>query len=187
MYNKIISVFNFILIFIFQIFIITCSSITTTSLKPVNEIQNEFFNQKYNSNLAFLVFISEKNYIVKQIQYLDKIKRTEDKESDEEKKEFFAIEHNKINFKDFRLEGILNVELNPQGNPLNIKYVPGGTPKTWQASKHFIQDLSRFHFDFINPGNGITRFSVKYLWIIKGGGGNNKQKAIEYLKKEKKS
>ncbi len=186
----------YISLFLISLFSLSCRSLNSNQTSKnkgsedlsVSEERDAFFSNEKKGSEIFRVFISEDFYEVRQVQREDVIRRTEDKEGDEEKKAFFTEEHNKINFKDLRLEGIMNVELNSEGSPLNIKYLPGGTPKTWQASKHFLQDLSRFHFNFPNPGSGIIHFNVRYLWIIKAGfdSRKNKEKAIEYLKKEKR-
>ena len=144
-------------------------------------------NEKYE---AFRVFISRGDYIVKQVQHEEQIRRTEDKNGDREKKQFFQKEHDKINFRDLALEGTLLVELNASGQPVNIQYVRGKTPRTWQASKHFIQDIARFRFTFPNREKRLYSFRVRYFWSIAApvslSSSTRKKRAIKYLRSQRK-
>lgn len=155
-----------------------------------NRQAKQFFGQETQKGEAFRVFISREDYIVKQIQYEEQVRRSEDTNGDREKKEFFMKEHDKINFKDFTLAGTLAVDLNFSGQPVNIQYVRGETPRTWQASKHFIQDIARFRFIFPNPEKSLYSFRVRYLWSIAAPLGLSasarKRRAIKYLRNQRR-
>ena len=168
--------------------IVALSSLACLSL--TSRQAREFFGEEGQKYEAFRVFIARDSYIVKQIQYEDQIRRVKDENGDREKKKFFLTEHDKINFKDITLEGKLLVDLNASGQPVNIQYVRGETPRTWQASKHFIQDIARFRFTFPNRKKRLFSFHVSYFWSIEAPLGFStsarKERAIKYLRSQRK-
>ncbi len=152
---------------------------------------SEFFAQESEKNEAFRIFIGRDMYRVEQVDYFEQIKRQDDEKGDKEKKEFFTKEHDRISYSDFIIQGTLAIGLSPySGKPTNIQYVPDKTPSTWQASKHFIQDISRFRFDFPDPKKKLLHFHVSYFWSVITQHGltsaGRKQKAIEYLRSQKR-
>ena len=154
-------------------------------------MERAFFKSEGEAREVFRIFISKNRYRVSQIQFQDKIQRIQDKYGDHEKKLFFTNEHNKIAYDDFKLEGKIIVRIDPvSGIPRDIQYKKGKVPKTWQAGKHFIQDISRFRFTFPNKNQRISIFTVHYLWNITAMKGlsikQRRKKAIKYLRSQKK-
>ncbi len=160
-------------------FYVSCSSLSMREA-------DAFFSQPPLRLETFRVFISKEQYIVRQLQFHDDIVRIPDFYGDKEQLQFFTEEHRKINFKTFRLTGILNIQLNPHnGRPINIKYLPGRAPSIWQVGKHFINDLSRFRFEFPRGKMPSTELLVSYLWFVEQAPGADRHKAIEHLRKQK--
>ena len=108
---------------------------------------------------------------------------------DREQMEFFREKHDEIDFKDWLLEGTIRLRLNPLNQQIeHISYVAGETPRTWQASKYFQDDVSRFQYSFPSGHMAIREFRVRYQWRITRRPGlsddENKQRAIEYLRSQ---
>lgn len=153
-------------------------------------MERVFFQNEGNSREIFRIFISKDRYKVHQVQFHDRIQRIQDRHGDQEKKLFFTKEHNKMAFSDFKLEGKMLVRIDPiSGTPTDIQYKKGKVPKTWQAGKHFIQDISRFRFSFPSKSQKIFSFTVSYLWNITALKGlsskQRRKKAIKYLRSQK--
>ena len=178
---------NIILIFYFLVLLaLSCSSYSSRQ-------KSKFLSQDLKNQEAFRVFISKDDYLVEQVQFESQIERIPDKNGDKEKQKFFNKESTKINFRNFNLLGTVRVELNARGNPIKIDYKLGATPRTWQASKYFINDISRFRFSFpktakANGGNKY-KFEVSYYWCISGNSSltrdERRRKAIQYLRSQK--
>ncbi len=175
-----------------RFFVLFCGVSTAcfSCFSLVSKHEKSFLSQKIVASETFRVFIARDRYVVKQVQHHDRIGRREDENGDKEKSAFFKQEHDKINFKDLMIEGTLIVDVNWAGQAVNIRYKRGRTPRTWQAGKHFIQDVSRFRFTFPDKDRKIFRFEVHYFWSIISGTGfvflTRKQRAIEYLRSQKK-
>ena len=165
-----------------------CNILSCVSLEEKKA--KKFFEEEISDNETFRIFISKDIYAVKQIKNEDKIKRIPDKNGDLEKKVFFSKEHNKINFKNIELKGVVRIELNSSGEPVNIGYANSKMPRTWQASKHFVQDIARFRFTFPTKGKAIYQFNVSYFWSVTApfsiSDSARKKRAIQYLRSQKK-
>ena len=124
------------------------------------------------------------------MQYQDLIERVPDETGDKVKLSFFNTEDEKLNFNDFAFKGTILVDIDYSGKPRNVRYGQGATPRTWQAGKHFIQDIARFRFRFTNPKKRLFSFKVNYFWSVVSDSSltsfNRKEKAIDYLRKQRK-
>ncbi len=155
--------------------------------------ETSFFSQEIKRNTElFRVFIARELYLVKQMQAHNNIARTPDENGDKEKQGFFTKEHDKINFRNYFLEGTLLVTLHPvSAKIINIQYEKGAMPRTWQASKHFVQDLARFRFRFLNEKRQPSQFHVEYMWQIEAESSiseaSRKKKAIQYLRSQRRT
>lgn len=148
---------------------------------------DKFFLEKSDDDETFRVLITDDNYSVRQVKNKGKIHRKTDDDGDREQLEFFKKKAQRIKFRDWNLEGVLSIRLNPLTRQIEHQsYTLGGTPKTWQSTEYFIEDFSRFQFQNV----GIRKFRVKYLWRIKKRPGLSdeqaKEMAIEYLKSQTK-
>ena len=178
MYHRL--VISFLLLFLF--FHFSCVSLEK------REAEN-FFSQENLEGETFRVFIAKDIYLVKQMKDDDRIRRKEDPNGDEEKRLFFTQEHDRINFKKIILEGSLFLDFNSSLKTVSIQYESGKNPITWQASKHFIKDLSRFSFEKMENWDSLLQIKVKYMWYILPApflsDAERKEKAIQYLRSQK--
>ncbi len=129
--------------------------------------KDPFFQQEPVEGELFRVLITTDSYLVGQVEGGDTILRKPDEVGDREQLEEFQKVNQIYDFKDWTFNGLLKVRLNPQSGSIeHIEYVPGENPRTWQASKYFQDDLSRFRFTF--PGDEVnpTEFLVRYQWRI---------------------
>ena len=152
---------------------------------------NDFFATEPERREAFRVFIARDFYRVKQVQYPQRVQRIADENGDQEEQESFTKEHDKIRFSSFLLEGTLEVRLDPEsGQPINIRYPKARMPQTWQASKYFIRDLSRFRFTFPEENNKLLHFYVRYSWMIAADESlsikERRRRAMEYWRRQNK-
>ncbi|MCE9600184.1 MAG: hypothetical protein K8S54_19655 [Spirochaetia bacterium] len=138
----------------------------------------------------FRVLILDKSYIVRQLNGETEIQKKKDDAGDQEQFTRFQDLAARYDFKDWEFSGMLTVRIHPhRGEIERIEYVPGQNPKTWQASKLFQEDVSRFAFTF--PRGMITtrEFRVRYKWRIKRRPGlteeDARKRAVEFLKAEK--
>ncbi|MCB1326543.1 MAG: hypothetical protein H7A21_06370 [Spirochaetales bacterium] len=146
-----------------------------------------FFHEPPMPTELFRVLITEGNYEVRQLAYQDRIERVADPVGDREQMEFFQEKDNEIDFKDWLLEGTLQIRLSPLGGQTeHISYLEGQTPITWQASTYFQDDISRFRYEFPAGVVSPTRFLVRYRWVIRARQGltaeEQRERAIEYLR-----
>ena len=146
-----------------------------------------FFHETLMPTELFRVLITEGNYEVRQLGYGDRIERVADPVGVREQMEFFMEKDNEIDFKDWLLEGTLQIRLSPLGGQIeHISYLEGRTPITWQASTYFQDDISRFRYEFPAGVVSPTRFLVRYRWVIKARPGltadEQRERAIEYLR-----
>ncbi len=148
-----------------------------------------FFHEDTEDSTAFRVLIRRGNYEVRQVQYKNAVKRKEDPVGDREQMQFFHEKLQEIDFIEMTLEGTIEVRLSPiNGQIEHITYVNGKTPRTWQASKYFQDDVSRFRFEAPNGGVPMRRFRVEYRWRIDPREGmseeERKRRAVEWLKQQ---
>jgi len=117
------------------------------------------------------------------------IRRKRDTSGDKYQVETFREYSNKINFKNFIFRGSLVVRLNPHSGDIEfIKFVPGKTPRTWQANKYIRDDLARFTFSFPRRSVVVREFVVRYEWRILRDPDltdeTARERAVEYLKSQ---
>lgn len=148
-----------------------------------------FFFEEAASQIAFRVLITRGNYQVRQIGSRAGISRREDPLGDREQMQFFTTQLQEIDFVDMLLSGRIQIRLSPlSGQIEHIAYVNGETPRTWQASKYFQDDVSRFRFYAPSGGLPTRRFEAQYLWRIDKRAGisveENRKRAVEWLKKQ---
>ncbi len=148
-----------------------------------------FFFSEGPGQIAFRVLITRGNYQVRQINSRAGISRREDPLGDREQMQFFTTQLQEIDFVNMELTGRIQIRLSPlSGQIEHIAYVNGETPKTWQASKYFQDDVSRFRFYAPSGGLPTRRFEVQYLWRIDKRAGlsdeENRRRAVEWLKKQ---
>lgn len=150
-----------------------------------------FFEELPARDTAFRVLIRRGNYEVRQVGLNGQIARREDPLGDKEQMQFFQERLLEIDFVDMKLTGRINIRLSPlSGQIEHIAYVNGETPRTWQASKYFQDDVSRFRFYAPRGGSPARRFEVQYLWRVDKREGisdeENRQRAVEWLKQQTK-
>lgn len=135
---------------------------------------------------AFKILITRDSYQIRQMAHDRLFKRKRDVEGDRGQVEFFQEEHDRVDFMTMNLEGVIQIRLNPlSGSIEHISYIPGRTPRTWQASKYFQDDVSRFRFEFLQNAISPREFKVQYQWRITQRPGlseeEQRRRAIEYL------
>jgi hypothetical protein len=145
-----------------------------------------FFFEPSFPGAAFKILITRDTYQIRQIAHDRLFKRKRDVEGDRGQVEFFQEEHDRVDFMTMNLEGVIQIRLNPlSGSIEHISYIPGRTPRTWQASKYFQDDVSRFRFDFLQNAISPREFKVQYQWRITQRPGlseeEQRRRAIEYL------
>ncbi len=150
-----------------------------------------FFEEAPARDTAFRVLIRRGNYQVRQIGMRDVIARREDPIGDKEQMEFFIVRLLEFLFVNMKRTGRINIRLSPlSGQIEHIAYVNGETPRTWQASKYFQDDVSRFRFYAPRGGMPARRFEVQYLWRVDKRTGisdeETRQRAVEWLKQQTK-
>ncbi|MBX7058193.1 MAG: hypothetical protein K1X75_09005 [Leptospirales bacterium] len=148
--------------------------------------QDDPFLRAAPDGTTFRILIDRDGYHVRQLARRELFRRKKDIEGDREQFDFFRSEHDKADFMDLRLEGVLQIRLNPLSGAIeHIAYLAGRTPRTWQASKFFQDDISRFRFDFLAGGVNPREFKAHYLWVIHKREGlsdeEQRRRAIEYL------
>jgi len=141
-------------------------------------------------NETYRILILGDSYTVRQIKGAEDLKRKEDPSGDAEQLDRFKELAARYDFKDWEFNGVLMVRLHPhRGEIEHIEFVPGQNPKTWQASKLFQEDLSRFAFTFPKGLVTLREFHVRYRWKIKRRAGLSDEeartRAIEFLKAER--
>ena len=172
----------------------------TTETTPTTEFREDqpqypepgddpYFLAEVKNGVEFRVLITRGNYQVRQVSNRAGIARREDPLGDREQMQFFTEQLEEIDFVNMELKGRIEVRLSPlSGQIEHIAYVNGETPKTWQASKYFQDDVSRFRFYGPSGGAPARRFEVQYLWRIDKRAGlsdeENRRRAVEWLKKE---
>ncbi|EHQ06117.1 MAG: hypothetical protein F9K24_16950 [Leptonema illini] len=149
-----------------------------------------FFQKPAVSGELYRVLITGTNYSVRQYGQTSSIQRPSDSRGDKEQLKSYQEIHDEIDFRDWEIEGVLDVRLNPHtGQIEQLQYVPGHNPRTYQAAKLFQEDLTRFRFKFPQGVIQPIRFNVRFRWVIKRRPGLSdeeaKLKAIQYLKSQK--
>ena len=171
----------------------SCSSTPTQETAEESEtVQTDPYFQgqpPVESGELYRILINDDGYHYQQLGKENLISRKPDEAGDEEAHSMLMNFGKKYNFKDWEFEGLLSVRLNAtSGDIEHIEYVPGNNPKSWQVSRLFQEDISRFHFefsgDFVNPRN----FLVRYRWNISREAGLSdeeaKKRALEFLKSQ---
>ena len=149
-----------------------------------------FFQKPAVSGELYRVLITGTNYSVRQYGQTSSIQRPPDSRGDKEQLKSYQEIHDEIDFRDWEIEGVLDVRLNPHtGQIEQLQYVPGYNPRTYQAARLFQEDLTRFRFKFPQGVIQPIRFNVRFRWVIKRRPGLSdeeaKLKAIQYLKSQK--
>ncbi|MFN3604013.1 MAG: hypothetical protein ACK4UJ_04815 [Leptonema sp. (in: bacteria)] len=156
---------------------------------PVETDDSFFLNTTNILDLeVFRVLITKHNYQVRQINYKENIERIEDVAGDKEQLKIYEEIYNQIDFKDWVFEGVIRVKINPQTNKIeNLKYESVYIPKTQQAAKLFMEDISRYKFRFLKSISTPNTFLIRMQWRIQKNTEiteeQAKERAIEYLKK----
>lgn len=161
--------------------------------QPVEPASDDdlFFHKPTVSGELFRVLITRDNYSVRQYGQTSSIQRVPDAKGDREQLKSYREIHDEIDFRDWEIEGILDVRLNPHtGRIEQIQYVQGHTPRTYQAAKLFQEDLTRYRFRFPQGVIQPVRFNVYFRWVIKRrpdlSDEEIKLRAIQYLKSQTK-
>lgn len=164
----------------------TTGFIDNQPLEPV-ESDDIYFRRPAVPGELYRVLITGTNYSVRQYGLTSSITRPSDSRGDQEQLKSYQEVHEQIDFKDWDIQGVLDVKLNPHtGQIEQLQYVPNETPNTWQAAKLFQEDLTRYRFKF--PQGTITpvKFQVHFRWIINRQPGLNdkeaRERAIEFLR-----
>ncbi len=154
-----------------------------------DEKDDAYFKAEPAGPEVFRVLITRENYSVRQVGSKDVIKRKPDPNGDKEQLGNYSTFNDKYDFKDWTLRGVLSVRINPHNGEIeHAEYVAGKNPRSWQATRFFQEDLSRFNFSF--PKNAVlTReFWVTFEWRIKKRPGMSdaeaKQRAVDFLKQQ---
>lgn len=152
--------------------------------------EDTFLKETSPMNETYRILILGDSYTVKQLKGEEDLKRKEDPSGDAEQLDRFKELAARYDFKDWEFNGVLMVRLHPhRGEIERIEFVPGQNPKTWQASKLFQEDLSRFGFQFPKGLVTLREFYVRYRWKIKRRPGLSDEearvRAIEFLKAER--
>lgn len=163
-----------------------------TEDQPAEPVPDDdaFFLKPPQSGEVFRVLITRNNYSVRQLASKDAIQRPADSRGDREQLNAYREIHEQIDFKDWEIEGTLDVRLNPHtGQIEQLQYAAGRNPRTWQAAKLFQEDLTRFRFKYPTGVVSPTRFQVNFRWVIKRRPGLSDQdarkRAIEWLRDQK--
>lgn len=157
--------------------------------EPVSS-DDAFFLKPAQGGEVFRVLITRDNYSVRQLASRDAIQRPADARGDREQLNAYREITEQIDFKDWEIEGTLDVRLNPHtGQIEQLQYAAGRNPKTWQAAKLFQEDLTRFRFKYPTGVISPTRFQVNFRWVINRRPGLSEQdgrkRAIEWLRDQK--
>lgn len=165
------------------------NNVQTVPSNPQAE-SDSFFTETSPMNETFKVLILDDSYTVRQVKGTEDLKRKDDPSGDSEQLDRFKELAARYDFKDWEFNGVLMVRLHPhRGEIERIEFVPGQNPKTWQASKLFQEDLSRFAFQFPKGLVTLREFHVRYRWKIKRRAGLSedeaRKRAIEFLKSER--
>ncbi len=152
---------------------------------------DEFFQEPAKRGEVFRVLITEGNLSVRQVSGQKYIRRKQDPAGDKFQAELYRKYSERINFKDFVHTGELSVRLNPHNGGIeHLRFVPGKTPRSIQATIYFQKDLERFAFSFPRNSVSLREFKVRFEWRIKKKEGLSKEelrkKAIEYLRSQVK-
>lgn len=157
--------------------------------QPVEPVPEDdlFFHMPDISGELFRVLITKTNYSVRQYGQTSLIQRYPDSRGDREQLKSYQEIHDEIDFRDWEIEGVLDVRLNPHtGQIEQLQYVPRHNPRTYQAARLFQEDLTRFRFKFPQGVIQPIRFNVRFRWVIKRRPGltdeEAKLRAIQYLK-----
>jgi len=162
------------------------NSKTTQTVSPSDD---PFFKETSTQSEVFRVLIVNNTYIVRQMSGDTDLIKKVDASGDKEQLTRFQELGERYDFKDWEFNGVLSVRLHPhRGEIEHIEFVPGLNPKTWQASKLFQEDVSRFAFQFPKGQITLRDFRVRYRWKIPRRPGltdeEAKKRALEFLKSE---
>lgn len=183
-------------LFILPLTLISCSSTDETEEETQEPeitaewyLENDpYFQEKPKPQEVFRILITKDHYILKQVSREKVITRKDDPNGDKDQLDLFQKFSETYDFKDWVLKGMLVVKLSKEeGNPLeHVEFVRGETPKSWQASKYFQDDVSRLQYEFPNQWKILREFHVQYEWRIEKKEGMTdeeaRQRAIDFLK-----
>lgn len=155
-----------------------------------SEDDDPYFLQPAVAGELFRVLITGTNYSVRQYGQTASIQRPADPRGDLEQLRSYQEIASEIDFRDWEIEGVLDVRLNPHtGRIEQLQYVSGHNPITYQAARLFQEDLTRFRFTFPRGVIQPIRFNVRFRWEIQRRPGLTEQearlKAIQYLRSQK--
>ncbi|MEQ8352297.1 MAG: hypothetical protein RH862_12480 [Leptospiraceae bacterium] len=153
-------------------------------------VDDEFFKEAPAEDEVFRVLITENEYIVRQVAAEDQIYARPAPLARKENHKLFREYDEKWDFKDFTHQGLLRVKLNPQTGMIeNVDYEGGKSPRAWQASIMFRDDLMRYEFGFKSGIVQPREFMVRYEWRIKKDPDltpeEARQKVLEFLRDQK--
>ncbi|MCB1165504.1 MAG: hypothetical protein KDK37_06635 [Leptospiraceae bacterium] len=166
-----------------------CHLFTTTTQAPTAQ-DDPFFQEKPVEDEVFRILITEDEYILRQVSANDLIYAKPDPKAQELSHKLFKEYNQKWNFMDSNHEGLLRVKLNPQTGLIeNVDYEGGKSPRAWQASIMFRDDLLRYKFGFKAGIVQPREFKVRYQWRINRDPSLSpeeaKRKAMEFIKEQK--
>lgn len=177
-----------ILIIIGAMFWVACETGPAIVEQP-DESDDPFFLKPAEPEEAFRVLITEEAYEVRQVGYNDRLSRQADESGDMVQHSMFLEHDQKLNFHEWELSATIEIRINPhRGSIERIQFVPGKTPRTWQAGVLFQEDVSRFRFQFPRGNVDLREFHVTYLWRINREEGISdelsRERALEFLRQE---
>lgn len=97
-----------------------------------------FFQKPAVSGELYRVLITGTNYSVRQYGQTSSIQRPSDSRGDKEQLKSYQEIHDEIDFRDWEIEGVLDVRLNPHtGQIEQLQYVPGITRAPIRRPNYF--------------------------------------------------
>ena len=158
--------------------------------QPVEPVKGDdsFFHESNRQGDLFRVLITDTNYSVRQYGQTSSILRSEDSRGDREQLKAYQDVRDTINFRNWSIEGVLDLRLNPHTGRIEQLQYGDQNPSTFQAAKLFQEDLTRFRFKFPQTVVQPLRFNVRFRWVITRRAGltdeEAKAEAIKYLKSQ---
>ncbi len=152
-------------------------------------MKDPFFTAPAISGESIRILITEKGYAVKQIGLENRIRFIPDEAGNKEQFNQYKEFSDKFNFKDWVLDAMIDLKISSKtGYIEESKFVPNKMPKTWQAARLFMEDISRYRFEHVNENDPHRNVRVSYEWRIPREPGLSeeqaKQRTIEFLKSE---
>jgi hypothetical protein len=170
----------------------TGDSSGSSSAGSAADIQdNPFFEEPLKFGESFRILITDNGYAVKQIGLEKRIRLIKDEAGDKEQFSMYKELNEKYNFKAWQFDAMIDLQISPKtGYIEKSNFVPHQMPKTWQAARLFMEDISRYRFEHVNENDPHRTVRVSFRWLISAVPGLSeeeyKRRATEFLKSEQK-